>query len=152
MRLRSRWTRPRCRCTHRMSLLEALLPDSTGMRSPAGLVVVVDAWVVGAAVAGGSVVVPGAADGPPPDPSPPQPTTASATARVSGASPPIPRARLHVRELPARSNAPDRSPKAHLSHARLTTVESLKPIMLDAKSPSPSGGAMELTRSGGHPR
>jgi len=39
-----------------------LLPDSTGMRSPAGLVVVVGAWVVGAAVADGSVVVPGAAD------------------------------------------------------------------------------------------
>src|SRR5829696_4139521 len=141
MRFRSGWTRARCCWTHRMSLLEALLPDSTGMRWPAGLVVVVGARVVGAAVAGGSVVVPAAVDGPPPDPSPSQPTSTSVTARVSAASPPILRVRLRVRELPTRSSAPDRSPKAHLSHARLTIIESLEPITLDAKSPSPSGGA-----------
>ena len=133
---RSGWTCPRRRCTHRMSLLEALPPDSTGMRSPAGFVVVVGAWVVvvGAAVAGGAVVVSAAADDEPPDPSPSQPTSASATAKVSAASPPILRVRFRVREPPARSRAPDRSPKADHSPARLPPGESLGPITSDAKS------------------
>src|SRR5215218_7540533 len=126
MRLRSGWTRPRCCCTHRISLLEALPPDSTGM-SLAGLVVV----VVGAAVAGGAVVVVGAADASP-DPSPPHPTTASATARVSAANPPVLRVRFRARKLPARSSALDRSPKADLFRARLTTDESLEPITLES--------------------
>src|SRR5215213_5449317 len=143
MRFRSGWTRPRCCCTQRMSLLEALPPDSIGMRSPAGLAVVVGAWVVDVAVAGGSVVVPGAAEDAPPGPSPPQPAKASATTRVSAAGPPALEVRLRVRELPARSSAPDRPPKAHPSRARLTVVESLEPITSDAKTLFAAGWCSE---------
>ena len=60
---RSGWTRPRRRWTHRMSLLEALLCDSTGMRSPGGLVLAGGVVVDGAALVERPALVAGTAVG-----------------------------------------------------------------------------------------
>jgi hypothetical protein len=104
-----------------MSLLEALPPDSTGIRWPGGSVVV-DGAVVDAAVVEGPVSVAGAAVGSPPARwLPTQPAKASTAATVKAASPRIRGVLLILRSLPVAS-APDLFSTVDLSPLRSLTA------------------------------
>src|SRR5215218_8787915 len=131
---RSGWTRPRCCCTHRMSLLEALWCDSAGRRSPGGLVVAGGAVVVGAALVEGPVLVAGAAVGSLARWLPAQAAKASTAAMAKAASPPIRGVCLVLRDPPVVASAPDLLSTVDLLPPRsLIVCLSLEPISSDAQ-------------------